>query len=208
MQTEVTDSFRKQSTSPPTPTKPTEDTPALLSVGAHTTSRASFNSELLLSSVRPGTQQPKLSGREEERGKGSTEQHQIISVCIFTFLLVLTDLCQGKPWLSLLLSLQITSLTETSVVFTQGIIFCLCVNRETNLIFLGKVNRVFVIVSNHNYNIQGSHKNLLLKTHLYTGRKTSFFQYTGFSPNYHCENAICSSVTVFCVTLMLFLKQK
>lgn len=51
--------------------------------------------------------------------------------------------------------------------------------------FLGKswLNRAFIIVSKHKYNIQGSHKSLLLITH--TGIKRSIFQDTGFSPNYH-----------------------
>lgn len=117
----------------------------------------SSNSELLLTSVRPVTQnQSCLVGKNW--GKRSTGQHQIISVCNFTLLLVLTDLCQGKLWLSLLLSLQTTSLTETSVVFMQGIIFCLSVNRELNLTSLEKsrLNRAFIIVSKHTYNIQGS----------------------------------------------------
>lgn len=77
---------------------------------------------------------------KKNRGKQSTGQQQVISVCNFTFFLVCTGLFQGELQLSFLLSLQITSLTETSVVFMQGMIFCLCVNREPNFTSLEKVD--------------------------------------------------------------------
>lgn len=73
-------------------------------------------------------------------GKRSTGQHQIISACNFTFLLVLTGLCQGKLWLSLLLSLQITSLTETFSSFHAGNNLLLMCEKRAKSYFLGEAD--------------------------------------------------------------------